>query len=101
MFIPKARPGINWKHEAASLKMFDYLVDDNSLRPVMEQHGLVLPEDLDFIKEQIAGPLDNSSGREEKVNNVLSKPKCMLTAGHYSWLFYYSIHGFCNASDLP
>ncbi|MEQ2266410.1 SAM domain and HD, partial [Xenotaenia resolanae] len=66
MFIPKARPGINWKHEAASLKMFDYLVDDNSLRPVMEQHGLVLPEDLDFIKEQIAGPLDNSSGREEK-----------------------------------
>ncbi|XP_034551820.1 deoxynucleoside triphosphate triphosphohydrolase SAMHD1 [Notolabrus celidotus] len=58
-FIPRARPGINWKHETASLAMFDYLVEDNNLRPVMEQHGLVLPEDLDFIKEQIAGPLDN------------------------------------------
>ncbi|XP_054902374.1 deoxynucleoside triphosphate triphosphohydrolase SAMHD1 [Poeciliopsis prolifica] len=66
MFIPKARPGINWKHEAASLKMFDYLVDDNGLRPVMEEYGLVLPEDLDFIKEQIAGPTESSSGRGEK-----------------------------------
>ncbi|XP_043984764.1 deoxynucleoside triphosphate triphosphohydrolase SAMHD1 [Gambusia affinis] len=66
MFIPKARPGIKWKHEAASLKMFDYLVDDNCLRPVMEEHGLVLPEDLDFIKEQIAGPTESSSDRGEK-----------------------------------
>ncbi|XP_051281652.1 deoxynucleoside triphosphate triphosphohydrolase SAMHD1 isoform X2 [Dicentrarchus labrax] len=57
MFIPKARPGIAWKHETASLAMFDYLVKDNGLKPVMEQHGLVLPDDLDFIKEQIAGPL--------------------------------------------
>uniref|UniRef100_A0A668A2T8 Deoxynucleoside triphosphate triphosphohydrolase SAMHD1 n=1 Tax=Myripristis murdjan TaxID=586833 RepID=A0A668A2T8_9TELE len=57
MFIPKARPGIKWKHEEASLAMFDYLVSDNSLEPVMEEHGLVLPEDLIFIKEQIAGPL--------------------------------------------
>uniref|UniRef100_A0A3B4YXU3 Deoxynucleoside triphosphate triphosphohydrolase SAMHD1 n=1 Tax=Stegastes partitus TaxID=144197 RepID=A0A3B4YXU3_9TELE len=56
MFIPRARPGIKWKHETASLAMFDYLVEDNDLKPVMEQHGLVLPEDLDFIKEQIAGP---------------------------------------------
>ncbi|KAM6929985.1 deoxynucleoside triphosphate triphosphohydrolase SAMHD1 isoform 2-T2 [Lycodopsis pacificus] len=56
MFMPKARPGITWKHEKASLDMFDYLVADNGLEPVMEQHGLVLPEDLDFIKEQIGGP---------------------------------------------
>ncbi|XP_029912428.1 deoxynucleoside triphosphate triphosphohydrolase SAMHD1-like [Myripristis murdjan] len=45
------------QHEEASLAMFDYLVSDNSLEPVMEEHGLVLPEDLIFIKEQIAGPL--------------------------------------------
>nr|XP_019952005.1 PREDICTED: deoxynucleoside triphosphate triphosphohydrolase SAMHD1 [Paralichthys olivaceus]XP_019952006.1 PREDICTED: deoxynucleoside triphosphate triphosphohydrolase SAMHD1 [Paralichthys olivaceus] len=56
-FIPKARPGFTWKHEEASLAMFDYLVNDNNLKPVMEQHGLVLPDDLEFIKEQIAGPL--------------------------------------------
>uniref|UniRef100_A0AAX7VML1 Deoxynucleoside triphosphate triphosphohydrolase SAMHD1 n=1 Tax=Astatotilapia calliptera TaxID=8154 RepID=A0AAX7VML1_ASTCA len=60
VFIPKARPGITWKHETASLSMFDYLVEANGLRPVMEEHGLVLPEDLDFIKEQIAGPLDKT-----------------------------------------
>ncbi|XP_059905071.1 deoxynucleoside triphosphate triphosphohydrolase SAMHD1 isoform X1 [Gadus macrocephalus] len=56
MFIPKARPGFKWKHETASLAMFDYLVEDNDLMPVMEEYGLVLPEDLVFIKEQIGGP---------------------------------------------
>ncbi|XP_053172853.1 deoxynucleoside triphosphate triphosphohydrolase SAMHD1 [Scomber japonicus] len=66
MFIPKARPGIKWKHEAASLEMFDYLVKDNDLKPVMEEHGLVLPEDLDFIKEQIAGPLNTNVAQGKK-----------------------------------
>ncbi|KAJ3586075.1 hypothetical protein NHX12_012476, partial [Muraenolepis orangiensis] len=54
-FIPKARPGVKWKHEIASLAMFDYLVEDNGLKPVMEEHGLVLEEDLVFIKELITG----------------------------------------------
>uniref|UniRef100_A0A7N8XA68 Deoxynucleoside triphosphate triphosphohydrolase SAMHD1 n=1 Tax=Mastacembelus armatus TaxID=205130 RepID=A0A7N8XA68_9TELE len=66
MFIPKARPGIHWKHEKASLDMFDYLVSDNGLKPLMEEHGLVLPEDLDFIKEQIAGPLDTNAAQGQK-----------------------------------
>lgn len=47
--------------------MFDYLVEANGLRPVMEEHGLVLPEDLDFIKEQIAGPLDKTAAKGKKV----------------------------------
>ncbi|XP_070825444.1 deoxynucleoside triphosphate triphosphohydrolase SAMHD1-like [Chaetodon trifascialis] len=63
-FIPQARPEINWKHEKASLDMFDYLVEDNHLKPVMEHHGLVLPEDLDFIKEQIGGPLVSNAGQK-------------------------------------
>ncbi|XP_036386416.1 deoxynucleoside triphosphate triphosphohydrolase SAMHD1-like [Megalops cyprinoides] len=58
MFIPKVRPDIEWKHEKASVQMFDHLVQVNNLEPVMEQYGLVLPEDLVFIKEQIAGPLE-------------------------------------------
>ena len=36
--------------------MFDYLVEDNDLKPVMEEYGLVLPKDLVFIKEQMGGP---------------------------------------------
>ncbi|KAI4892675.1 hypothetical protein NFI96_028024, partial [Prochilodus magdalenae] len=79
MFIPKVRPGLNWKasnvymtrsyeqmmmfpadqHEQASVQMFDHLVKVNNLEPVMEKYGLSLPDDLIFIKEQIAGPLDN------------------------------------------
>uniref|UniRef100_A0AAV2LXC0 Deoxynucleoside triphosphate triphosphohydrolase SAMHD1 n=1 Tax=Knipowitschia caucasica TaxID=637954 RepID=A0AAV2LXC0_KNICA len=66
IFIPKARPQVTWKHETASLAMFDYLVDENGLKPVMEQHGLVLPQDLDFIKEQIAGPLQNDTVQSVK-----------------------------------
>ena len=55
------------QHETASREMFDYLVDDNDLKPVMEQYGLKLPEDLDFIKEMIAGPLDTNAAQGEKV----------------------------------
>ncbi|KAK2851501.1 hypothetical protein Q5P01_007777 [Channa striata] len=66
MFIPKARPDISWKHEKASVVMFDHLVNDNDLKPVMKQHGLMLPEDLDFIKEQIAGPLETQAGQGKK-----------------------------------
>ncbi|XP_055044729.2 deoxynucleoside triphosphate triphosphohydrolase SAMHD1 [Misgurnus anguillicaudatus] len=60
MFIPKVQPGEKWKHEMASVQMFDHLVKVNDLEKVMEQHGLTLPDDLIFIKEQIAGPLDAS-----------------------------------------
>ncbi|KAF6714556.1 Deoxynucleoside triphosphate triphosphohydrolase SAMHD1 [Oryzias melastigma] len=65
MFIPKARPEVNWKHETASLDMFDHLVESNDLKVVMEEYGLVLPEDLDFIKEQIAGP-QNTQNQGQK-----------------------------------
>ena len=57
---------VSLQHETASLAMFDYLVEDNDLMPVMEEYGLVLPEDLVFIKEQIGGPqvsIDSPSRR--------------------------------------
>ncbi|XP_059403115.1 deoxynucleoside triphosphate triphosphohydrolase SAMHD1 [Carassius carassius] len=60
MFIPKVRPGEKWKHEMASVQMFDHLVKVNGLEEVMVHHGVTLPDDLIFIKEQIAGPLENS-----------------------------------------
>ena len=43
--------------------MFDHLVEANKLEQVMAEHGLKLPEDLDFIKEQIAGPLKNGESK--------------------------------------
>ncbi|XP_027132173.1 deoxynucleoside triphosphate triphosphohydrolase SAMHD1-like, partial [Larimichthys crocea] len=41
------------QHETASCKMFDHLVKSNKLEPLMEKYGLVLSEDLIFIKEMI------------------------------------------------
>uniref|UniRef100_H3BG19 Deoxynucleoside triphosphate triphosphohydrolase SAMHD1 n=1 Tax=Latimeria chalumnae TaxID=7897 RepID=H3BG19_LATCH len=56
-FIPLARPGLDWKHEIASVQMFDHLISSNKLEESLKENGLVLPEDLIFIKEQIAGPI--------------------------------------------
>ncbi|XP_055508217.1 deoxynucleoside triphosphate triphosphohydrolase SAMHD1-like [Leucoraja erinacea] len=53
-FIPQRRKG-NWKHEDASLAMFDHLINTNGLEVVLLSYGLVLPEDVEFIKEQIQG----------------------------------------------
>ncbi|XP_043843201.1 deoxynucleoside triphosphate triphosphohydrolase SAMHD1 isoform X2 [Dromiciops gliroides] len=56
-FIPLARPDFNWKHEIASVQMFEYLVNANGIETVMKKYGLIPEEDICFIKEQIAGPL--------------------------------------------
>ncbi|KAG6938934.1 SAM and HD domain containing deoxynucleoside triphosphate triphosphohydrolase 1, partial [Chelydra serpentina] len=62
-FIPLARPGLKWKHETASVQMFEHLITSNGLENVMEDYGFVLKEDMDFIKEQIGGPLDTTPRR--------------------------------------
>ncbi|XP_053901305.1 deoxynucleoside triphosphate triphosphohydrolase SAMHD1 isoform X1 [Malaclemys terrapin pileata] len=62
-FIPLARPGLKWKHETASVQMFEHLITSNGLEKVMEDYGFVLKEDMDFIKEQIGGPLDKTPCR--------------------------------------
>ncbi|XP_027722904.1 deoxynucleoside triphosphate triphosphohydrolase SAMHD1 [Vombatus ursinus] len=75
-FIPLARPELNWKHEIASVKMFEHLVDANGIESVMKKYGLTPEEDMCFIKEQIAGPLDSTvessswpyKGRPEEKN---------------------------------
>ncbi|KAF3860556.1 hypothetical protein F7725_000811 [Dissostichus mawsoni] len=61
MFIPKATPPPGpgeqmrtWKHEDASVEMFDHLVRSNrDLWWMMKACGLNLTEDLEFIKEMI------------------------------------------------
>ncbi|NXJ06973.1 SAMH1 triphosphohydrolase, partial [Odontophorus gujanensis] len=60
-FIPLAREGLNWKHETASVEMFEHLITSNKLEKVMESYGLVLEEDMTFIKEQIGGPIDETT----------------------------------------
>ncbi|KAK1898998.1 Deoxynucleoside triphosphate triphosphohydrolase SAMHD1 [Dissostichus eleginoides] len=65
MFIPKVTPPPGplgekmktWKHEDASVEMFDHLVDSNEdLQWMMKAYGLNLTKDLEFIKEMIKPP---------------------------------------------
>ncbi|MCI4387160.1 hypothetical protein PGIGA_G00070880 [Pangasianodon gigas] len=78
MFIPKVRPTLNWKHENASVQMFDHMVKANNLEGVMEEYGLSLPNDLIFIKEQIAGPLDSISAAKNWPYKGRSEEKSFL-----------------------
>ncbi|XP_072412368.1 deoxynucleoside triphosphate triphosphohydrolase SAMHD1-like [Chiloscyllium punctatum] len=61
-FIPKARGNdVGWKHEEGSRAMFDHMIKTNKLEGIFQDYGLVLPKDLDFIKEQIAGPEESNN----------------------------------------
>ncbi|XP_072014052.1 deoxynucleoside triphosphate triphosphohydrolase SAMHD1-like [Amphiura filiformis] len=73
LFIPVVRPNLRWKHEQASVKMFEYMIEANDLKEVFESFGLN-ETDLIFIKEQIAGPLESN----KKVYKGRSKDKSFL-----------------------
>ncbi|XP_065817346.1 uncharacterized protein [Labrus bergylta] len=68
LFLPKAlekkRKLKKWKHENGSCDMLDHLLKENNLEPVMEKYGLKPEEDITFIKEMIAGPLQQSKEQE-------------------------------------
>ncbi|XP_029108030.1 deoxynucleoside triphosphate triphosphohydrolase SAMHD1-like [Scleropages formosus] len=95
MFMPKARPDFRWKHEMASVEMFDHLIKANGLETVMEQHGLVLPQDLVFIKEQIGGDLDTppSLSQEQSMCNYQGRPK-------EKWFLYEIVANKRNGIDV-
>ncbi|XP_051994015.1 deoxynucleoside triphosphate triphosphohydrolase SAMHD1-like [Xyrauchen texanus] len=62
LFIPEVRmSGTQWKHEMASIQMFQHMVDQNGLKEVMGNYGLNPDEDLPFIEELIQG-VDSSAG---------------------------------------
>ncbi|XP_063321089.1 deoxynucleoside triphosphate triphosphohydrolase SAMHD1-like [Pelmatolapia mariae] len=46
----------DWKHEDASLMIFDHLVKKNHLEEEMEQYKLKLPDDLTRVKNMIKPP---------------------------------------------
>ncbi|XP_067052893.1 deoxynucleoside triphosphate triphosphohydrolase SAMHD1-like isoform X2 [Acropora muricata] len=64
LFIPEARPNIKWKHEDASLKMFDHMVEVNNLLPSFKKYNLT-EKDVIFIKELIAGTALDRDGNQE------------------------------------
>ncbi|XP_062925474.1 deoxynucleoside triphosphate triphosphohydrolase SAMHD1-like [Mobula hypostoma] len=78
-FISKMRKNLKWKHEDASVKMFDHLISSNNLKVVLKKYGLMLPQDLTFIKELIRGPkVGNDSKRSKWPYEGRSKQKSFL-----------------------
>ncbi|XP_052062379.1 deoxynucleoside triphosphate triphosphohydrolase SAMHD1-like [Mytilus californianus] len=57
-FIPAVRPTSKWKHEDASVMMFDYLIEKHNLMGEFKKYDLI-DKDIKFIKEQIEGPKQN------------------------------------------
>ncbi|XP_062925463.1 deoxynucleoside triphosphate triphosphohydrolase SAMHD1-like [Mobula hypostoma] len=65
-FISKTRKNLKWKHEDASVKMFNHLISSNNLKVVLKKYGLVLPQDVTFIKELIRGPKVGNDSKDSK-----------------------------------
>lgn len=63
--------------------MFEHLIVSNKLEEVMKSYGLVLEEDLVFIKEQIGGPIDEMACEESvSVSCSCGRPgKCLPFTG--------------------
>ncbi len=61
-FIHQARPGYDYHHETTSIEMFEHLLESNNLRPVLRELAGIDERDIVFIKEQIAGVLDEVTG---------------------------------------
>uniref|UniRef100_UPI0009B33FF9 deoxynucleoside triphosphate triphosphohydrolase SAMHD1-like n=1 Tax=Monopterus albus TaxID=43700 RepID=UPI0009B33FF9 len=56
-------------HEENSIKMFNYLVEVNQLKPYMKTHNLNVDdgeEDLEFIREMISGPKQNNGAQSQQ-----------------------------------
>ncbi|CAF1502524.1 unnamed protein product [Rotaria sordida] len=65
-FIAKARPDAHWKHEQASLKMFDHMISKNNLTSCFEKFGLY-DRERSFIKDLI---YQESNGEESNQNRA-------------------------------
>ncbi|KAJ8302865.1 hypothetical protein KUTeg_019261 [Tegillarca granosa] len=73
-FIPVIRPDSDWKHEEASVKMFDYLLEDNGLVNEFQKYGLT-ETDRTFIKEQIVGPVSERNAEITVIENIVANKR--------------------------
>ena len=66
-FVREARNGYEWHHEKTSIAMLDYIITDNNLMPIFEDHGLT-EQDIIFVKELIYGPFQQGSDNDNDGN---------------------------------
>ncbi|XP_049326802.1 deoxynucleoside triphosphate triphosphohydrolase SAMHD1-like [Astyanax mexicanus] len=64
-FMKELNPKSNWKHEEMSVRMFDYLIEENGIGEVMRNEYKFKSKDFQFIKELIYGPNPPNSKNPE------------------------------------
>ncbi|CAF4375878.1 unnamed protein product, partial [Rotaria sp. Silwood2] len=61
--IAEIRPQLRWKHEYASVQMFNYMIEKNNLKPFFEQVGLN-EIDIIFVNELIFSELNEQESNQ-------------------------------------
>ncbi|KAK3539172.1 hypothetical protein QTP86_027609 [Hemibagrus guttatus] len=77
IFMKEAKPDLEWKHEKASVEMFERLItrnqkDGETIEKIMEEYGLD-NQDIVFIEELIYGP-DPPTERSRQLNKKPADP---------------------------
>ncbi|XP_060772802.1 deoxynucleoside triphosphate triphosphohydrolase SAMHD1-like isoform X2 [Neoarius graeffei] len=108
LFIAKVRPERKWKHETASVQMFDHLVEKNNLQAVMKKYNLHVEkndDDLIFIQALIdsSGSQDTKykhERREDFLYEIVANKRTGIDVDKWDYFARDSYHlGIPNSSD--
>lgn len=78
-FIPRVRPSSTYNHEEMSLKMLDYLVDENNID--------IDASDLNFVKELVLGAKsDQRSDKRHYLYEVVANGKNCIDVDKFDYL---------------
>lgn len=99
-FVKTSNPGLDWEHEHSSIKMLDNLIEANNLGPVLKELGDLDEQDILFIKECIAGPIDTDTGLPVK-HFMPDSTKDWLYRGRGECFYDLSVKNGLKASDFP
>ncbi|XP_043203476.1 deoxynucleoside triphosphate triphosphohydrolase SAMHD1-like [Amphibalanus amphitrite] len=96
-FMDQVRPERHWKHEATSVEMFQYMLEQNGLMENFTADGLT-ELDITFIKEQIAGPCPDTgkyvgrTGKKAFLYEIISNKRNGIDVDKWDY--------FCRDSHL-
>lgn len=61
-----------WEHEQASADMLDHIIQTHNMKPVFEQYGIRVPQDITFVKSLITGYQPEDSPYPRWVYQIVS-----------------------------
>jgi len=91
-FIKDSLPlGEKWNHENASNDMIDHIVKTHNLAPALQERGLSVPEDIDFIKTLIAGQ-PRIPGRKEFLYDIVANKRNNIDCDKFDYFQRDTLH---------